>query len=548
MSPLRSTSLNVSFSPRNFFSSYIENRITRKISQVAKNIFTYFCRNQYALQAGVWSYLIIEVSTFVINSNAFESGMNLDTCQNIICDIWNKEPKMSAITSPFHNFPSTIDLRCNASSENFMPYYFLSSCIRDLCSYMGVANIPFSICIDDEIRNSSVINDYTNNTFSMIEKICPWDKDKTSDLTQQGIYLSICLKEICDYFTNFQLQEENAILNALCHTPYIENVNTYVAKLTEISNKTNENLESRSAWGKNTAASAIIIALSATAVSIISCWNAGLVLRISDEASSTSTSLYSLQQALGSMLQGTDRTLQSVSHIARSNPALEMAQHTELDTLLTQVRGLISDVRETMEHSFTYGEGAPIENERGSFNNVAGEEIKRLIFGSDLKEEGHFFISQDKATLEKVLVQQFIDDRIFNFQNATHLSILHLSHLKDLLIRWHNAFCVYRHRLFCRFPLEKYINETGAFIPMEYFEQITFSRAPGLCFSILNDLWCNWSKAIKMLTGRTDTLEITGYCPLDMLNFQVEQSEDNPNFYAINALGSCYNQTVLIKV
>lgn len=534
-------SVNTLFSSKNLYSFCIENRVTQKVSQVGKNIFSYFSRNQHALQLAVWSCLFIKVSTFMFDDDTHASGMNLDTCQNIVCDIWSRHPRMSQITSPSHNFPSIVNSRCNTSYDSYTPYYFLSSCLDDLCNYMQKALIPFSLCKDYIAQNLTLNIANPKHVFSVIEKICPWDNIKNKDILNQGVHLSICLKQICDYFIHFYAEAENEILKRLCQNPYIESINSISTKLSEIADEGNKKLQENDSWGKNTGATVVIVGMAVTGVSILACWNAGLIIQLKDIGSSTSTSLYSFQQTVGNMLQGASNTLSNVNNIetSSSNVPGEVLPNTELGNMGRQVKDLINNAQELIENSFSYPEEGliPDEDLQSSFLNTEREELQPVetMVTNEISEE-------------KIYIQKFIDTTLRYFEDASKISFLHLDYLKESFENWHNAFCFYRHRLFCRFPFERYMHETPTSIPLDYFETITLEKLPGLCFSIFNDLWCNWTKAIRMLTRGIDNLELIGYCPSDSLYLEIERAGNSTEFYQMNALGNCYNQTLVVKV
>lgn len=251
-----------------------------------------------------------------------------------------------------------------------------------------------------------------------------------------------------------------------------------------------------------------------------------------------------------------------------------------------EVQHLITEVTETLEHSFSYHEHNRIGNNLGNIQEVGrigiqsvaspaivplvGKGVEGMLVKvvngvavvSELikcnKEGDPILQNPTNSSLEnevsidtlKTFIQQFVDDLTFySVEEGNDITTIQANRLKESLQRWYNAYCYYAEQLFCRFPLPTHKDQVVIFIPDDHIYSWISKKLSGLCYVFLDNLWCNWTIFLETLTEIKNTTDSNNtHCPWDHVVLKVEQDIQDAHQYQIEALGSCYNQTLLLKV
>jgi hypothetical protein len=199
-------------------------------------------------------------------------------------------------------------------------------------------------------------------------------------------------------------------------------------------------------------------------------------------------------------------------------------------TLVKGIKGVISEVVNTTRSEILN----TISTSSGLTN--------RMMFKSVVLKGQTFLLSNDTYKGEEIL-QEYLNDFIFGPFKDSELTQTQGNRLKSSLEIWDKAFCYYQrpNNLFCRCPLSRHENVSGIIIPDHYMSLIAAKNIPGICYILLNELWCNWDKIFNIFFQIENVHPQMGNCPWDQFALNV-------NEYQIRAIGRCYNQTAMMRV
>lgn len=164
------------------------------------------------------------------------------------------------------------------------------------------------------------------------------------------------------------------------------------------------------------------------------------------------------------------------------------------------------------------------------------------------KINSSFAHNQDGINDTKTFIQQFVDDLMFYTVEGYDIATIQADRLRQSFQTWQNAFCYYYNELFCRFPLVRHDDEISILIPDHHMDFIVSKQLRALCYLLLDDLWCNWTKFLEILSGTNSSTSVNTKCSWDHLTLKLYQDLENVNQYEVETVGLCYNQTVMVKV
>lgn len=573
----------------NFYQLVRKTGITEQICDVVKGIFNYCNRHQNALQAFTWYCLFIEAGSLTFET----THDNLDTCQDLVCHLWNTTNETRHLFSPH------IEFRCNPSNPNYQPFYFVKECLSKLCEYAKQVNLNFAACVS---YNNSVSKEDSKPsldlTYELWDKLCPKKHFRHPNLIKEATYINSCIASLCNYLNTFEVTVESELSDMCKHANTLK-LNELLDRLSKLIHNSEKKLEEDDGWTRANTVTSIIASVATIAVSTIATITTVITYRLTRPTNVVPTDTPSVINGLRGIMRGVFETTRALGNIELRTGHLA-TENIAMNNLISEVRSLVSEVTEVVEHSFSYNTGnMEIESQAGAqivtgaFGGVGlgagiigtggtggtrGSEISRTFletgktfqvirnisdFGQEStlpqftdqinsvlldKINSSFPYHQNSINDTKTFIQQFVDDLMFYTVEGYDIATIQADRLRQSFQTWQNAFCYYYKELFCRFPLVRHNDETSILIPDHHMDFIISKQLRALCYLLLDDLWCNWTKFLEILSVTNSYSPVDTKCSWDRLTLKLYQDLQNVNQYEVTTIGLCYNQTLLVKV
>lgn len=555
--------------------------IKERVYGVGKKALNCLVRNKYALALSLWSYVLIEASVFGLDQISTEGEYNLAKCRQVVCSIWKNSTEQRNL---FSNTSNALELRCDSSHPNYHAFYFFEECMNYLCDYVKNAGINLKACLDfNPYAVTEASREELHLTSELWNRLCPKKHFRHKNLISEATYINSCIISSCNYFDTFEVKLEPG-LSELCENMNAPKLNELLAKLSKIIHHAEKKMEEDDGWSRANTVSAIIASVSTIAVSVIATVTTIFTYQMT-KTHTLSSNIPSIIAALRGIANGALETTRALTNSQNLAGAMGSADII-LNDFLVEVQHLITEVTETLEHSFSYHEHNRIGNNLGNIREVGKIGIQSLappaivplvstgVEGILVKVvNGVAVVSQlsksnkaDNPILEsstdsplkskvsidrlKTFIQQFVNDLTFpSSKEGRDIATTQANRLKESLERWQNAYCHYIEQLFCRLPLPIHKDQDIIFIPDDHIHSWITKKLSGLCYVFLDNLWCNWTMFLETLTDTNNTIHSNNtYCPWDHVVLKLKQDIQDAHQYQIEALGSCYNQTLLLKV
>lgn len=576
---------------KSFFSS--SNKLTKIICNVANKIFLYIHRRQTAAKGALLSYMFINTGVLAYNS-LLNTKSDLNYCQEMTCALWNTTIQNRT------SFLYPLDFRCNPSNANYSPFLYITSCLESLCHYAKNMDIIFSSCLDYK-NNFMNLTDKSHQDESIYyarniwDTVCPQKKIRHATITKEAEYINNCLENLCiHYNTTLQSKEKN-YLSELCKSPISSKLRDILDRYSKLTHLTEKKLEELDNWTKGN----IIISAIASVVTIagiIASTYLGIITHRLKSSTIISLDIPGLVQGLRNILFQTYQTAQAITPIGAQDTPETVPETIAMNNLLEEARGLISDVSEVLESPIFRSEelqnvGEELSNifsSGGVEKYIKSKNYNLPLQSSDIldnllpriydfikngfqvqfiKETNNLVIKKENRTFHLGLnlnkfAETFIDDSLTSQFNISDISEFRIDLIKDNLMYWSNALCVYYQKLFCRLPLDRHNNDNIALLPNDDIVRISnnsteMEREP-LCYLFLSDIWCNWTEFFRNIVSDYSAFNDTS-CINDVLILKLLPISNNKFPFAdvseyynqtvlMKAIGGCYNQTILMKV
>lgn len=511
-----------------------ENEFPQKINKTVRNIFSYIHRNQNAVRVSIWSYVLIEASVFASEVISSANSYDLDTCQDMVCNLWRDNIENRDF------FSNTVEFRCNLSNPNYHPYYFLKNCMIDLCNYTK------SIELDRE--ECSNFSEESNELFSTTElwnSICHKKVFRHNDIVKETTFINGCIKNLCNYINIFDIELDKNLYD-LCRNINPQKINELLLKISKINHKLKIKTHEYNSWTSINTIISILFSTVTNTFSLLGILKAEIVhyiIKDSTKQSNMPFRILSIRNIMTSILQN----IQSLSHEQVTRDQLVLTEG-EISELFVETRNLLSELSDILDPTLSYLEDNKVIQEKAIIDNsnigvISSDALLKALLG-----ESHLTNIQGKKSLSdsRKFIQEFVDDYKYSYLEGHDISTIQMNRLKNYLENWQNAFCYYSNELFCKFPDPLDTNTiSGVYlIPTEQMNCI-FSNLSQLCYFLINGLWCNWTLFLKTVPGTENFFSNNTDCPWDFVTLKIQENTEN---YEIQALGSCYNQTSFLKV
>lgn len=528
----------------NFNKLIDENEILQRISKIGRNVFTYLHKNQNIVRASIWSYVLIEASVLASQSISTSDSYDLETCQNIVCNLWSDNIESRDFFSP------TVEFRCNSSHPNHYAFDFLKECMIDLCQYGKNIELSWEGC-----SNFSQEPEELFSTNEIWNSICPKKTFRHNNIVKKITYINSCIKTFFNYTNIFQIKLDQNLYD-LYENINVEKINQILFKLSKITDKLNMKIREDHSW---TNVNTIMLMASSTVMNTVSFFgiiNTGIMHSIINN-STQELSIYLRKLDIKNMM---NRILENISLL--NTMQIEIDQQLvkeEISKIFIKVQNLISELYDVFASNFSYLEHNKIIQERpmsqdDKINFIENDDDKIGVISSDvlLKAilEGPRITNIPVVELlcdSKKIIQQFIDNNRLDNLEGEDIIAMQVNHLKHCLQNWQKAFCYYSNQLFCRLPEALDSNAKMLFIPHEQMNCI-FPNLHRLCYFLIDGLWCNWTLLLEHFSETENFFSNNANCTWDFVTLKIQQSDMDINSYQLQALGSCYNQTSFFRV
>lgn len=509
-----------------------ENELSQKINKIGRNVFSYIYKNQNAMRVGIWSYLLIEASVFASEVISNANLYNLDTCQNIVCNLWRDNIENADF------FSNTVEFRCNLSNPNYHPFYFLKNCMIELCNYTK------SIELDrEECSNFTEESKELFSTTELWNSICHKKVFRHDDIFKETIFINSCIKKLCNYINIFYIELDKNLYD-LCHNINSEKINEFVLKLSKINHKLKIKIHEDNNWTSTNTIMSILSSTVINTVSVLGIINTEIVYHIiknSTEHLNMPFRILGIRNMMTTILEN----IKSLTNQQVITDEL-LPKEGKISELFVETHTLVSELSDILDPTFSYLEYNKVVEE----NDIIDESkigvissdslLKALLGGSHITN-----IQEEKSLCDSSkFIQEFIDDYKSSNLEGYDISAIQMNRLKHCLQNWQNAFCYYSNELFCKFPEPLDTNSGMLLIPNEQMNCM-FSNLRELCYFLIDGLWCNWTLFLKTLPATENFFPNDTNCRWDFATLKIEENTEN---YQIQALGSCYNQTSFLKV
>lgn len=574
------------------------NYIQPKVSQAVKKIFRYLVQNQQAIAIAISSYACIEAGRVIAASLNPISIDQLESCQSMFCEHWDTTNKNSP------NPDSFLEFRCNSTHSNYHPFSSIENCIKDLCDYMKANKKNLAECSQIPYpRNITFENEDIVLESKIWKALCPKLHLRHSNPSKKLKAIHSCIQNLCNYFNTFSEGVSPLILK-FCKSSNQHNLNHLLHKLTRAIDEIENKLKENDFWTRTSSIASAVGGVLGIVSSLVALGITILTYKVQVRNADINPVILNLKNIIPSITE-----TNTLLRIENAQNTVENRRHTEaLDTLLSEVQGLTVEVSEIFEHVVNYREeaeelpnseenpagelmGGVIKPLLGTFGPIklpldmeinhkvevirkeGTETLKKLgvkilepsLLDPNRIEEG---MTQDSFTLGKrifksvvlpgqtfsvpeslrmnSIIQPYLDDYISGNWTDYTLTKIQANRLNGTFENWDRAFCTYNYPdiLFCRYPNN---NDTtpGTLLPTHYTNAIAQHNLPGICYILLGDLWCNWTKIFQIFSQTISNYVTPSYfdCPWDLFPLRIE-SQDS---LQVSAAGNCFNRSAIFE-
>lgn len=582
-----------------------ESYLKKKVYRVAKKTLDFLSKNQKALAIAAFSYLVIEVGV-VASELAFRDKYisHVESCRNLLCSELKK-------VDSSQNIPSHIKSHCHSSSSKTTSWYAFKECIDNLCEFMNLMGQKFYACTGifnksvSQIPNTLSVDSTesmetkSNFTLELWNKLCPKKKFRQRDKLQELAYLNKCIKRVCKHTSLSTVNLDKSIMN-WCNTISVNKLYKLLRRLTHILDESQK--KNPDEWTQANIIGTLVTAVSAIVVGATSIIGTIITCKTAKAASSVARNIPSLTSGLQTIVTGTTETTRAI---------LQATGTGTVEVIPMETLNIMSQISETLSHSFSYYSVEDIPLESGVVNiqsgsNVGAESMDTHIesmaenialgeeaipqsiveaagaavgsagsvIGGTISQVGAIATSvlgsvgvavlsksgdntlSDRAEENNAITntekteKNYLDTLVVNPTESHNITDVETLRLKDSLLDWNNSFCFFDSpNLACRLPSPRHSMERMILIPLDNLRKMFSETLPRLCYSFSQELWCNWSKFFDVYSAERNATQYSDSCPWDQFFLSIKETSNN--LYQIASgirENGCYNETVMIKV
>lgn len=546
----------------------VESRVITKISKLGRNTLDYLVRHQYTLAVCIWSYLAIEVGALSMETLQEGYIYDVDSCRERLCNYWNNSTRFD-----FGFAPKYLESKCSSNKEELHVSYSFMKCLQDLCKYTKSIGEKFYACPKLPELSNTIVNFW--------DKFCPKKGNRSPNKLSELSYLNKCIKKLCKNKKLRPTLDKNIV--ELCETKSVEKLYEFLKGINKSLKKFQKSTENTDSWTQAGVIGAVVggiaglIGGAAGIASTIVTYQAGRA---------ATAALGATVPTLSEGLQNIARTTADTALVLLRQTTSQTGQMIPMDTLDT-LHELSAHIEEHSLSYYSVEETAPHKVESGNPSNINPLEISGPLGGepggaevagnSDLlgtaigsniiknilanlrsrttPRETEISLSTMLSTIEQIepysqTTPDPVQSSISLIKQVPELTRRWITYMKNTLPYWHNSFCFYdRHiNLFiCRLPLPRHRSELKISFFVTEIHKFFSENVASLCDYFGVDLWCNWNQFLDhIFSKRNISFSIDKECPWDQFALKVNQVLIDT--YRVDAIGSCHNETIFIKV
>lgn len=164
---------------------------------------------------------------------------------------------------------------------------------------------------------------------------------------------------MCNYFNTFDIKVEHDLTNLCQHSNTLK-LGELLDRLSRLIHNSEKKLEEDNGWTRANTVTSIIASVATIAVSAIATVTTVITYRLTRRPDVTATSLpSSVVNGLRGIMRGLLETTQALGNADLRTGEL-LTENIAMNNLITEVKSLVSEVSEVVEHSFSYHEGTMI--------------------------------------------------------------------------------------------------------------------------------------------------------------------------------------------
>lgn len=366
---------NPSKIPLHVYHSPKKSELKHKISNIAKNIFSYLHRNQHAIRAALWSYLFIEGGMAASALITAEVVYDLDSCQTMICQQWNNSIENR------NKFTSNIGFRCNRGASNYEPFSFLEQCMLELCDYMKALGKDLFGCGHFLNTTNTDSDEQLQGIPSRLWKaLCPKVHLRHNQPMKEITAINSCIQNICNYYSEFKMEVDKSIDN-FCENKNLEKLHGLVDRMKKLVHELEKKIQQEDEWTRTNAIATLVTSILSIVGSVFAIGITIVTYKVQVKAANARPLLISLSNMLPSIAETT-------AAIRTENEAntVEEAQHVDaMNAFISEAHHLVSDLSEIISHSISYEEeGSEVIENLASEIDTGLEETGFAIIGTGL--------------------------------------------------------------------------------------------------------------------------------------------------------------------
>lgn len=520
-----------------------ECEIITKIGRLGKNTLDYLVQHKYVLAVAIWSYVAIEVGAIAIGTLQEDYVYDVDSCRERLCGYWD-----NSTTLERGLLPKYLKSRCNSTDEKFQLSYSFMKCLQDLCKYTKSIGERFYAC--------PKLPDISNKVFNFWDKVCPKKGHKFSNKLSELSYLNKCIKKICNNSTIKSTLDKNTL--ELCETKSAEKLYDLLEGINKSLKKLQKSTENADSWTQASVIGAVVGGLAgliggaAGIATAIITYQAGQVAAVA-----LGEAIPTISLGLENIAKTTAETAVALLHQTTSQVGETISMDT-LDTL-NELSSHIQEhslsyysVDETFPHKLESANPGSINEAVNTFGQIDAQNVDALdtYIGSNIIKNILVNISTKITDKGAEIVTEISSSTILPIREIPGITKKWISYMKNTLPIWQDSFCYYEksiNLLVCRLPLPRHRSESKISFFILEIEKFFSEDLAHLCHYFGVDLWCNWNQFLDLIfSKRNISFFMDEECPWDEFALKVHQVLNDT--YRVDAIGSCYNETLLIKV